>query len=291
MTDSVLPDALGHMLRLARSLLLMQGVRIMELVIEVARVEGTCNAGLSIGQRFCMSGTGLASDDGQELCRVALASISLNVGRLGLGKGPLYVSCPDPGTGSGGNVVFRVRSMGAKDNDQDEADGAAMPLPVQIRVVPVHVIGRCPAGLTLGAEFLVEGMTVSSPHGDGPCLAALSHLPMAVWQTQSGRRFFAHSSCPGCTRRLPHENRVVFLLGHADKWELCCAISEYLKLIKRIGEPSEAQRLKAEAIVCQERGDYAGAVARMRAATKWLGCDMEEDLPRWKDKIRQNGRE
>jgi uncharacterized repeat protein (TIGR04076 family) len=273
MTDFALSDALGVMLPLARRLLFLQGVPMMELVIDVARVEGMCNAGLSTGQRFCMSGTGLASDDGQELCRVALASISLNVGRLGSGKGPLYVSCPDPGTGSGGNVVFRLRSMGAEDDDQDEADCAAMPPPVEIRVVPVHIIGTCPAGLTLGAELLVEGMKVTSPHADGLCVAALSHLPMGIWQLQSGSRFFAHSSCPGCTRRLQDETRVVFLLGHADKWELCCAISEYLRLIKRVGEPHEAQRLKAEAIACQTRGDFEEAAVQMRAAIEWLVCD------------------
>ncbi|MGI6517424.1 MAG: hypothetical protein ACOX4C_01320 [Bacillota bacterium] len=38
----------------------------MELVIDVARVEGTCKAGFFTGQRFCMSGTGLASN---EVCR------------------------------------------------------------------------------------------------------------------------------------------------------------------------------------------------------------------------------
>lgn len=73
---------------------------------EVVRVRGTCNARLEEGDSFLLV-RGLREGN-DKACRTALASILMNVGRLKLQEGPIYVSCPDPGTGKGGNVIFKV---------------------------------------------------------------------------------------------------------------------------------------------------------------------------------------
>jgi len=69
MTDFALSDALGVMLPLARRLLFLQGVPMMELVIDVARVEGMCTQGSPQDSDSVCQGL-TCSDDGQELCRV-----------------------------------------------------------------------------------------------------------------------------------------------------------------------------------------------------------------------------
>jgi hypothetical protein len=76
---------------------------------------------------------------------------------------------------------------------------------------------------------------------------------------------FSCLSCPGCTSGLAQENRVVFLLSHADKWALSQHISEYLRLCKRYVEPETAMQLKEEAIRDQARDEYAEAAQRMEA--------------------------
>ncbi len=139
-----------------------------------------------------------------------------------------------------------------------------------INIRPVEIIGRCPAGLTLEDEFQIKGMRLENPKGSNLCFLALSHFPMMIWQLQSESRFFSHASCPGCIMRLDRENRVVFLLGHADKWELCQVISEYRRLCRERKEPETARRLKTDAIEYQNRGDYAKALQRMRAALEEL---------------------
>jgi hypothetical protein len=89
-----------------------------------------------------------------------------------------------------------------------------------------------------------------------------------VWQLQSENRFFSHSSCPGCISRLDQENRVVFLLGHVDKWELCQVIPEYLRLRRQHEERAAAGRLKAEAIEHQSRGEFGEAARKVRIAVQ-----------------------
>jgi hypothetical protein len=135
-----------------------------------------------------------------------------------------------------------------------------------IKVRPVQVIGRCPAGVTLEDEFEIEGMNLRPTEGTEVCFLTLSHFPINVWQLQSESRFFSHSSCPGCTSRPEEENRVVFLLGHADKWELCQFIAEYLALGKQCEESEAARRLKEKAIEHQGREAYDEAAQKMRAA-------------------------
>ena len=140
----------------------------------------------------------------------------------------------------------------------------------KINIRPVEIIGNCPASLALGDQFQIEGMKLGNPRQSNLCFLALSHFPIMIWQLQSESRFFSHASCPGCISRLDQENRVVFLLGHADKWALCQIISEYLRLCRQCEEPEIARRLKEEAIQHQNRGEYAEAARKMEAALKEL---------------------
>lgn len=82
---------------------------------EVVRVRGVCNAELKEGDPFPLDRESLRRNG--KLCRVALASIIMNVGRLRLLGSPLYVSCPDPGTGKGGNVIFRISEVKSDGDD------------------------------------------------------------------------------------------------------------------------------------------------------------------------------
>ncbi len=134
-----------------------------------------------------------------------------------------------------------------------------------IKIKPVAVVGHCRAGLTLGDEFLVEGSNLLNPEQSNICIRALSHLPPAIATLQRGERIFAHTRCQNCTG-LGRENRVVFLLGHADKWDLCQKMSEYRRLCGACREPEVARELKAEARRHQSRGEYAEAVRAMDAA-------------------------
>jgi hypothetical protein len=86
-----------------------------------------------------------------------------------------------------------------------------------------------------------------------------------MWQLQSEDWFFSHVSCPGWTSQLDQENRVMFLLGRADKRRLCQMISQCLRLGKQWEEPQEANPLKEEAIQHQNRGEYSEGTRRMEA--------------------------
>jgi uncharacterized repeat protein (TIGR04076 family) len=75
---------------------------------EVVRVQGRCNAGLEKGDSLLLSGLRIMPEGGAGACTVAFASLVMNAGRLRLREGSLYVCCPDPGTGEGGNVMFEL---------------------------------------------------------------------------------------------------------------------------------------------------------------------------------------
>lgn len=137
-----------------------------------------------------------------------------------------------------------------------------------IHVKPIEIVGTCPAELTPDDAFQIEGMKIRGCGEGAVCFLAVSQISIVplVWQLQSGERFFGHVSCPGCTVDLAQENRVVFLVSRADKWELSQVISEYLRLCKRHGEPEAAKRLKEEAIQHQRRGEYAETMQKMAAA-------------------------
>lgn len=82
---------------------------------EVVRVRRVCNAGLREGDPFPLDRE--SPRESGKVCRVAFASVMMNVGRLRLLGSPLYVSCPDPGTGRGGNVILRIREVKSDGDD------------------------------------------------------------------------------------------------------------------------------------------------------------------------------
>lgn len=141
-----------------------------------------------------------------------------------------------------------------------------------INVKPVEILGTCPVGLRLTDEFQFAGMRLDNPKHSTICFVAISQIPIGqgIWQVQSGERFFSHVTCPGCISIPGRENRVVFLLGHADKWQLCQAISEYISLRSKHGEPESAVKLRNAAIEQQNRGEYLAATDTMKMAVEEL---------------------
>ena len=140
-----------------------------------------------------------------------------------------------------------------------------------INVRPVEISGRCRANLTLDDEFQIRGTRLENPRQSNLCCLALAHLPPIISQLQRENHFFAHVCCPECLSLPDRENRVVFLLGHADKWELCQAISKYRRLCRQYGEePQAARQSKAAASQYQKQGDYSTALEEMSAALEQL---------------------
>jgi uncharacterized repeat protein (TIGR04076 family) len=139
-----------------------------------------------------------------------------------------------------------------------------------INVKPVEIAGNCRANLTVEDEFQIRGMQLENPRQSRLCLQALSHLPPIVTQLQRETHCFAHVICSDCLSRQGLENGVVFLLGHADKWELCQAISAYDRLCGKCEEPQTTRQLKAEAIQHLDRDEYSQAVQKMKAALEAL---------------------
>ena len=78
-------------------------------IARVVRVTGTCNAGYKVGDKITVNLDNACIDKAQSsnLCIFALSAILANMARIGGGEKAL-ASCPDPATGRGGNVVFRV---------------------------------------------------------------------------------------------------------------------------------------------------------------------------------------
>jgi uncharacterized repeat protein (TIGR04076 family) len=75
--------------------------------VEVMAVRGTCNAQLEEGDTFVLQGLRIVPQGHDKACCFAFASIVANLGRLRF-QDPICVSCPDPGTGAGANVIFRL---------------------------------------------------------------------------------------------------------------------------------------------------------------------------------------
>jgi len=86
--------------------------------IRVADVRGTCNARFETGDAFYLEGIDLVPRGHDRTCCVAFASVIANVGRLKFVAGPIYVSCPDPGTGAGGNVLFELVREESDEHDR-----------------------------------------------------------------------------------------------------------------------------------------------------------------------------
>jgi len=79
--------------------------------IDVVRARGKCNANFHEGEAFFYKGSQLIGRERGFDCLFAQATVVNNLDRLKLEKGPIHISCPDPGTGEGGNVTFRISSI------------------------------------------------------------------------------------------------------------------------------------------------------------------------------------
>jgi len=91
-----------------------------EIQVEVVRVRGICNAALAEGDSFTAKGLRIKPNQHDKMCIIAHASIVANIGRLRIEGSPLYVSCPDPGTGNGGNVIFKLSLANSHETDKRE---------------------------------------------------------------------------------------------------------------------------------------------------------------------------
>lgn len=78
-------------------------------IATVVRVAGTCNAGYKLGDKVIVNLDNACIDKEQSdnLCIFALSAILSNMSRIRSNEETL-ASCPDPATGLGGNVLFRV---------------------------------------------------------------------------------------------------------------------------------------------------------------------------------------
>ncbi len=78
-------------------------------VATVERVAGICNAGYHVGDKIVVNldDACVVKDQSDKLCIFALGAILANMARLRRGE-QILAACPDPATGLGGNVVFRV---------------------------------------------------------------------------------------------------------------------------------------------------------------------------------------
>lgn len=135
-----------------------------------------------------------------------------------------------------------------------------------IKIKPVKITGKCRANLTSDDEFQIKGMNLENPGHSRLCFQALGHFPPIIIQLQQGNHFFAHATCPDCLSPQNGENCVTFLLGHADKWDLCQAISEYRRFGEKYPEPESARQLRLEATRHQQRGEFSEATKKMKAA-------------------------
>ena len=80
----------------------------------VEMVSGKCNAGYVTGERIVVDRDAGCIDTTRSgsLCIWALGSILSSMCRVPDGEA-ISVSCPDPATGRGGNVIFRLMTEGA----------------------------------------------------------------------------------------------------------------------------------------------------------------------------------
>ena len=75
----------------------------------VVQVKGKCNAKYKIGDEIKVSleNACLIKNQSSNLCIFAISAILSNMSRITHGQ-KIYASCPDPATGLGGNVVFKI---------------------------------------------------------------------------------------------------------------------------------------------------------------------------------------
>ena len=75
----------------------------------VVRVTGTCNAGYKLGDKVMVNLDNACIDkkESDSLCIFAISAILANMSRT-RNEEEILASCPDPATGLGGNVIFKV---------------------------------------------------------------------------------------------------------------------------------------------------------------------------------------
>lgn len=85
----------------------------MRTIATVTRVSGSCIAGYEAGDRIVVNHDDACIDKerSRKLCIWALNAILANMCRIRPGETAI-ASCPDPATGLGGNVIFRVEKEG-----------------------------------------------------------------------------------------------------------------------------------------------------------------------------------
>jgi len=86
--------------------------------IKVVAVIGSCNAGFESGDTFHLDGLRIIPQNSEKICWVAFASIIANASRWKLQNGSGCISCPDPATGIGGNVIFELSPEEDYENHQ-----------------------------------------------------------------------------------------------------------------------------------------------------------------------------
>ncbi len=120
----------------------------MDVGVEVVRATGRCNAGFKAGETFTLDGSRL----------VPAGHDAAGARDAGPGRGEAR-DCPvDPGTGAGGNVLFRVWTGSGEEVRAARGQAVSGPAvngvgetPV-IKAAAVEVLGFCPAGLRGGIQ-------------------------------------------------------------------------------------------------------------------------------------------
>ena len=135
-----------------------------------------------------------------------------------------------------------------------------------IKIKPVRVSGKCRANLTLNDEILVQGANIENPTQSRMCCNAFGHFPPVINTLQQGQHFFAVITCPDCLPARRGGASVDFLLGHADKWELCLTIATYRQLRENCLEPEAARQLRTAATEHQKRGEFFEATEKTKVA-------------------------
>jgi uncharacterized repeat protein (TIGR04076 family) len=134
---------------------------------------------------------------------------------------------------------------------------------------PSRIFGTCPAGHQTGDEFMIEG-TIVRPVKGPICYVALSAFTVQVTQIQRRERVTSHLSCPGCSFNSHKENRVVFVLGHEDAWELSRKYSVYNWARIDGRETMISQRYRDLCWKLTQEGNYTDAERAIEQAIKHL---------------------
>lgn len=134
---------------------------------------------------------------------------------------------------------------------------------------PSRIFGTCPAGHQTDDEFMIEG-TIVRPAKGPICYVALSAFTVQVTQIQRRERMTSHLSCPGCSFNPNKENRVVFVLGHEDTWELSQKYSEYNWARIDGRETRTSQRYRDRCWKLTQEGNYTEAERAIEQAIKHL---------------------